>query len=166
VADNELNNENLLAWAQAQLDRNRLLQDANTLERRRQGIQFQVIEAAASLTQEVRLLIGELRRKQDSQDKQWLWLDKVIEDLANRMDRQERNMALLLTEGNRDDKLDAAQVLENERSIRTQLKKHYKNLNKLNEQAAEHGTDIPLNLLNKIEAEQAVIAGLEDRLNG
>ena len=166
MADNELNNDNLLAWAQAQLDRNRLLQDANTLERRRQGIQFQVIEAAASLTQEVRLLIGELRRRQDSQDKQWLWLDKVIEDLANRMDRQEHNTMLLLTEGNKEDKLDAAQVLENERSIRTQLKRHYKNLNKLKEQEAEHGGDVPLNLLNKIEAEQAAIAQLEDQLNG
>jgi hypothetical protein len=75
-------------------------------------------------------------------------------------------MALLLTEGNKEDKLDAATILENERSIRTQLKRHYKNLNKLNEQAAEHGGDVPLNLLNKIEAEQAAITQLEDQLNG
>jgi len=140
------------------------LQDANTLERRRQGIQFQVIEAAASLTQETRLLLGELRNAQELQAKQWLWLDKVIEDLANRMDRQERNTALLLTEGHKEDKLDAATELENEASIRTQLKRHYRNLNKLNERAAEYGGDVPLNILNKIEAEQEAINRLEDQL--
>lgn len=157
--------ETLLQWAQAQLDANRLQQDANTIERRKQAIALQVIEAAQHLGQEVRLLLHELRLTREAQQKQAIWQDKVFEDIANRIERLERNQVLMLTENNPQKRAAASDELEHELALRKELKRRYRNLNKLQEQAAEYGSlDVPLKLANSIEAERERIAELEEKL--
>lgn len=158
--------ETLLQWAQAQLDANRLQQDANNIERRRQSIALQVIESAQHLAQEVRLFLHELRQAREAQVKQAIWQDRVFEDIANRIERLERNQVLMLTENNPQKRTEASQGLERELATRQELKKRYRNLSKLQEQAAEYGNvDTPLKLMNAIEAEQERIAELEEKLS-
>lgn len=157
--------ETLLKWAQAQLDANRLQQDANNIERRKQAISLQVIEAAQHLAQEVRLFLHEIRLSREAQQKQAVWQDRVFEDLANRIERLERNQVLMLTENNPQKRTAASQDLEQELGVRKELKKRYGNLNKLERQAAEYGElDVPLKLSNSIEAERERIAELEEKL--
>lgn len=157
--------ETLLLWAQAQLDANRLQQDANTIERRRESIALQVIEAAQHLSQEVRLLMHEIRQWRESLAKQAAWQDRVFEDIANRIERLERNQVLMLTEHSPQKQQDAAAELEAELPIRRELQRRSRNLSKLEEQAANYGSlDVPLKLQNSIEAEKERIAELEEKL--
>lgn len=62
---------------------------------------------------------------------------------------------------------DNGEVFTSERtSLQRQLAQHYSNLNKLREQAAIFGAgEIPLHLLNKIEAEEIEIQRLEEQLD-
>lgn len=159
-----MDNEALLSLARAQVDANRLKQDELNLERRRQAIPLQVIEAAASLSQEIRFFLPEVKKDRETFYKNIIWLDKVYEDLSNRLERLEHLVGLLLVEGNSDRKREAGQELEQEASIRRQISKRRRNLNKLKEQAAEHGSDVPLGLQNQIEAEEAEITRLEKEL--
>lgn len=160
----ELDNAALLELAKAQVDANRLKQDELNLERRRQAIPLQIIEAAATLSQDFRQLMTEVRQDRKTYKGQFEWIDKIYEDLADRMDRLEHLIGLILIEGSKQEKKDAQQVLDNENSIRRQLKKRYRNLNKLDEQAAGYGMDIPIQLLNAIEEEKAAIVDLEEKL--
>ena len=160
----ELDNTALLELARAQFDANRLKQDELNLERRRQAIPLQLIETAANLLQELRQLMLELKNNREDYRSHSEWVDNIVEDIVNRLERQEYNMTLLLRQGNSDDRLKAAQELEDESSIRAQLKKRHRNLNKLKEREAEYGGEAPISLINQIEIEENAIKELEQKL--
>jgi hypothetical protein len=57
-------------------------------------------------------------------------------------------------------------IIEEQTSLKHQLAQHHRNLNKLREQAAIYAVgETPLHLLNKIEAEEAKIHVIEERLS-
>lgn len=54
---------------------------------------------------------------------------------------------------------------ERSESLQAQLRKHHRNLNRLEEQAAEYpANQVPVHLQNQIEAEKESIDNLEDEL--
>jgi len=92
-------------------------------------------------------------------------LQDLFSSVSERIERIERNQVLLLTENNPQKVEQARAELEIELAIKQELRKRQRNLNKLKNKAAEYGTiDVPLDLENKIEAEQEAIERLKSEL--
>jgi hypothetical protein len=160
--------QQLLKMARAQEDANRIEQSKLNVERRKETATLEILSSSQHLSQDVRQLIFEVRQLLDYFRAYALKEDAIrdmFESIAERMERMERNDILLLTENNPQKRVEAAEELEQELTIKRQLKRRQRNLNKLLEQAAEYGElDVPLKVRNAIEAEQEKIADLESQL--
>ena len=168
MADSLPDKETLLKWAEAQLDANRIEQSRLNIERRKEQMSLEAIASTEHLKQEVRLLLFEARKMLDYLQKHALKDDAIqdiFEAMADRIERLERNQVLMLTENNPQKRQAASDTLEEELTIRNELKRRRRNLAKLEQRAAGYGAlQVPLELQNQIEAEQEKISGLEARL--
>jgi flagellar basal body-associated protein FliL len=99
-------------------------------------------------------------------------IQKVFQDIENirmqleelsRADEQTKDILLLLLTEHNQGRVGAAiddlqaEINESESSRKKRLKIRIRNLSKLQEQAAYHGRDVPIDLQNDIEAEEAAI---------
>ena len=129
---------------------------------------LEILSSSQHLAQDVRQLIYEVRQLLDYFRAYALKEDAIrdmFESIAERLERLERNEILLLTENNPEKRTRAAEELEQELASKRELKRRYRNLNKLQEQAAGYGElDVPLKVRNAMEAEQEKIAELESKL--
>lgn len=145
--------EKLSALAKAHEDANKLKASEINILRRREQIALNEIDETTKLRQEVREFTNAVKIMTESLVAsvalQQLQL-KRFQSLEDEMEEMRNNMLLLLTEH-------SPQVVKeavDELSRRKQLKKHQRNLDKLKEQAAEFGLEIPLRILNAMEKEQ------------
>lgn len=158
-------------YAKALEEKNRIEQSRLNIDKRKEQLQLDVIASSEHLKQEVRLVISEIREFVCKQIQRDEWQDKMIEELLarienieERLDRLDHNQIILLAH-NPEKREQARRELEEETQLRSLLKKHIQNLNKLKEQAANYGaTNTPLELSNRIEAEEIKVAELQERL--
>lgn len=151
--------EKLSALAKAHEDANKLKASEINILRRREQIALNEIEETTKLRQEVRdfnhsikIMTEELVASVALQQLQM----KKFQALEDEMEEMRNNMLLLLTEHSPQ----AVKEAVDELTRRKLLKKYQKNLDKLKEQAAEFGLEIPLRILNAIEKEQQNIDDL------
>lgn len=133
------------------------------LERTRQG-QQQRVKLAFDTHDKVTGLLGGLQ-KVFRDIKQ---INRRLAEAERRSERTDDILLLLLTERSPHKIEEAredleAEIAERERNRRKLLGQHRRNLAKLEEQAASYGLQVPLNLANEIEVEQAEIARLEGK---
>lgn len=156
----------ILAAAEAQREATRQKQAELNLQSRQQMIALEQIAGTEHLSQDVRQFIKDVGDFLEYLKRQAIWQDRIFEDIANRIDRLESNMLLLLTEHSQQKIETARQELEQEKPTRAELSKRRRNLAKLKQQAANYGAiDVPLVLQNKIEAEELAIEELNQNLN-
>jgi hypothetical protein len=161
--------ETLTAIARAQEDANRLKQSELNLKRRQETAILEQIASTQHLQQDIRELIRENRQLLDYFRNHALKDDAaqdIYENISERMERLERNLLLIFTQNNPKRSQEAQAELEIELAIKTELRKRQRNLNKLQNRAAEYGAiDVPLELQNRIEAEMEAIEKLKGELN-
>lgn len=95
-------------------------------------------------------------------------INKRLGEADRRAERTDDILLLLLTERSNQKIEEAREDLEAEMAERKDiqrklLRQHRRNLNKLQQQAANYGLDVPLHLQNEIEAEEQAIAELRER---
>jgi hypothetical protein len=93
-------------------------------------------------------------------------INSRLAEAERRAERTDDILLLMLTEKSPQKIEDAredleAEIAEREAERRKLLKVHRRNLDRLNEQAAQHGLRVPLELANEIDAEQASIEDLK-----
>lgn len=161
--------ERLSALAQAQLEANKLKQSEINILRRREQIALDDIDETTKLRHEVQRHIIELDKLANEIAASLLAQKLVgmeIRQLKAEMEQLQGNMVLLLTERNPVKITQAIDELDTILTLKKQLKQHKRNLAQFQEQSAKYGQlDIPVKLINSIEAEQDKIAELEDKLN-
>lgn len=162
--------ERLSALAKAQEDANRLKQSELNILRRKEQEALNQIEETVKQRHEVQRLINELDTLADEISAYTSGQQLIVQEvrqLKSEIEGLQSNMVLLLTERNPIKVTQAIDELENNLTLKKQLRQHRRNLAQLNEQAAKYGSlDVPLKLQNSIEAEQEKIAELEEKLNG
>lgn len=148
----ELRRQNDLAEAslkQAQEDnRNRVTSDRNKLK-----ISLDTNEKVSGLLAQLPQVILTMHHIRE-------WL----EERDKRDERVERILLLLLSRG-RGKEIDEAEQDLRRSQWHRQLKRHVANLNELEEQKAEHGISVPLELLNSIRKEKEAIEKLNKLLS-
>lgn len=166
----------LKALVQAQLDANRIAQSELNIKRRMEAAQLESISSTEALKQDVRQLLHELRRSIRSANKQLRRIHQqnalqddalrdFFENLSYRVERIDQGLSLLLisrleSQQARDQAQGIVLEISEEHKRRLRLM-HLKNLQYLQQQAAAYGVvNVPLDLVNKINAEKEYLEGL------
>lgn len=162
--------ERLSALAQAQLEANKLKNSEINILRRREQIALDDIDETTKLRHEVQRHIIELDKLANEIAASLLAQKLVIMEirqLKNEIEQLQSNTILLLTERNPVKITQAIDELDTILTLKKQLKQHKRNLAQFQEQSAKYGQlDIPVKLINSIEAEQDKIGEIEEKLSG
>lgn len=166
--------EELLKWAEAQLDANRIEQSKLNIERRKEGLQLGLIEAGQNQAQETRLLRGKVQELLEYLQRHAL-RDDAIQDfhknISERFETIERGLMLVLmerldspqTQAEAQRVVDSLQTTLTSESKKRQLARWYNNLNRLEEKRA--AGDDSIATLNKIDEAKNEITRLETEIN-
>lgn len=151
----------LSAYARAQEAANQIEQRKLQALLRRENIFLAIVETTQQLTSDVRELLQCMRERNLADDA----VREFFIELSEQIERLERNQVLLLTEHNQSGIARAIEDTVGNAAQRKLMRQYLKNLAHLREQAAIYGTDVPLELVNKIERTLEDIERLKKEMN-